>query len=123
MNQLTFAQDVLVRNSMRNDRRHADACRARKVIHGLWCRAGAFRFEKGAPDLVKLARRHPRTDGGLHPAQRLRADMANGFEGLDIFLRVSGHGLIVMQKRYVVARRALPDDTCTWRDLLSKSCR
>jgi hypothetical protein len=57
-----------------------------------------FRFEKGAPDLIEFARRHSCTDSVLHAAQRLGAYVPNGFECLNIFLRVSGHAWIVMQK-------------------------
>src|SRR5512138_3590083 len=85
MNQLAFAQNILVRNSMRNDWGNADAGRARKIVGDLRSGMRALCCEQRLPDLVEFARRHPGAGMSHHRAQGCGANTPNRFEGLDIF--------------------------------------
>jgi len=62
-----------------------------KFIHGLRSGARALGFEKGATDLIQFTRGQARVDLLLHSAQGFGTDAPDGFEMLNIVLRISGH--------------------------------
>src|SRR6266542_5935285 len=91
MDQLTFMQNVLIWNSMRNDRRDTDTRCAGVVISYQRRGPRSFGFEKRATNLIQFTRCHPGADLTHHLPQSLRADTSNRLEVLNILFRISSH--------------------------------